>query len=1514
MPSERIQRQINRLLDEAEAAVARLDWDAVRAQADAVLALDPENADARTFLDAAVRAGAGATAFPSDIRPPASEPAAAPPSMPSSFAAGRYVVRAFLGEGAKKRVYLAHDTKLDRDVAFALIKTDGLDADGLVRVRREAQAMGRLGDHPHIVTVYDAGDEGGAPYIVSQYMPGGSVEDILLSVEHRRLTAERAMKIAVQISDGLAHAHAREIIHRDLKSGNVWLDADGNAALGDFGLALALDRSRMTVAGMMVGTVAYMAPEQALGRTPDARSDLYALGTMLYEMVAGRPPFLGDDAVGVISQHINTAPVAPTWHNPAVPRPLEALILRLLAKSPDERPASAQEVAQELRRVLSRSTEMSAIAPQPEAVSDLRGIGWGRFVGRRDEMEQLKAALEQALSGKVTLAFLAGEPGVGKTRLAEEFAVYAGLRGAQALTGRCFEGEQTIPYRPFVDALRQYVRARPDHELRLELGPGAPEIAQMVSEICQRLPDIQPAPSLDAEAERLRLFDSVAAFLRNASASQPVVVFLDDLHWVDKPSLMLLQHLARHTSPARLMVIATYRDVELDRAHPLSEALGALRRLPEFVRIAVRGLPEQDVYDLLTAIEPSEGLAEARHALASALWQETEGNPFFLGEVLAHLVETGKLRHEDGQWSAGVLTVSDLGLPEGVREVIGRRLSRLSDACNRMLIRASALTRGFSWDALRAINPDPAEDDLLDRLDEALAARIIAERKDETPTIYEFTHALIRQTLYEELSGPRRVLLHRRIGDALETLYAGNADAHVGELAYHFYQAAPGGDIEKAIDYCMRAGDRAAALNGHEDAVGHYERALQALDLGTTAHAPHRCELLLKLGDVQFKSGHPGPAMGTFNEAAALTRGGDSSRLFCQAAIGFAESSWNVAGDPALRPATVAMLSEALQALGDGDDDLRVRAMGLRTRAAQARSLSGFADALGTMGMGAYVGGRAAEQVAEAREGVDIARRLGDNGLLAYALGHLRGALWLPDNPQERLRISSEMLSEARLASDLALEFAAIYWQEVDSLDLGDLEGSKRAVAEGERLGGITRQPAHAWFPVIFKAARATIDGRFADAEQLATSALGIGQRSNTAESLLVFGVQLFVLRVFQGRSDELETLWKQQIAASPGNITLRAALAYAYAEMRRVEDARELYGPIARDGFSSIPSDFITLATMWLLARVIYFLDDRDGASALYGLLKPVAALPATVAGFVSVGSLHHPLGQLASVLGRWDDAVSHFETAIEWDERTGHVAVAPLTRQYCAAALLGRAAPGDRERALELIQQALDAGERMGCKPLVEDCLALKLQAQGVTGANIYTSIDAVAHAVERERRALPQQAVAPDGTVTIMFSDIEDSTVLTERLGDQAWQELLRKHNALIREQLRAHDGYEVKTMGDGFMVAFQSAKKGLDCAIAIQRAFDAHNAADGEHVRVRIGLHAGEAIKDGDDFYGKNVVLASRVAGEAVGGEILVSSLVRQLVESSVDAGTFGEPREIELKGLAGTHTLYAVRAP
>src|SRR6266581_1557829 len=324
MPSERIQRQIDALLDEAEQAVRESDWSLVRFRAAQVLAFDPQNADALEFRAAA-----------------------------------------------------------DRDVAFALIKTDGLDEVGRDRIKREAQAMGRLGAQPHIVSVFDLGEEpGGQPYIVTELMGGGDVEGLIENAPEHRPPQERTLEIGTEVCRGLEFAHSHGIVHRDLKPGNVWLTADGVAKIGDFGLAVAVDRSRLTQAGMMVGTVLYMPPEQALGGDVTPRSDLYSLGAMLYEMVCGRPPFVGDESVAIIGQHLNIPPVAPTWHRPDCPVGLEALILRLLEKDPAKRPASAAAVREALGHLLEAGA-MNRAPTEGRGSSPLSvaGEGWGEGEG-----------------------------------------------------------------------------------------------------------------------------------------------------------------------------------------------------------------------------------------------------------------------------------------------------------------------------------------------------------------------------------------------------------------------------------------------------------------------------------------------------------------------------------------------------------------------------------------------------------------------------------------------------------------------------------------------------------------------------------------------------------------------------------------------------------------------------------------------------------------------------------------------------------------------------------------------------------------------------------------------------------------------------------------------------------------------------------------------------------------------------------------------------------------------------
>ncbi|MCH8160602.1 MAG: protein kinase, partial [Chloroflexi bacterium] len=523
-----------------------------------------------------------------DRPPPAARtPTPAPaPALPASFASGRYQVQRFLGEGGMKRVYLAHDGNLNRDVAIALIKSEGLTEEGIARIQREGQTMGQLGDHPNIVTAYDADEEAGQHYFVMEYMAGGDLEALIQSNDGEGLPLEDALRIGDEIAQALEHAHGHGIIHRDLKPGNIWLTEDRTAKLGDFGFVLAADRSRLTQAGMMIGTPYCMPPEQALGAEVTAASDLYSLGCVLYEMVAGRPPFPGDDPTAVISQHINNAPVAPSWHTDQCPPDLEELILKLLAKAPDDRPQSAAEVREALGRV--DPTEKSASHEQGNVLDRLaRGV----FVGREKELDGLRKAFDEAFAGHGSIVMLVGEPGIGKTRAAQELETYARMRGAQVLWGTNHEAAGAPPYQPWVQVGRTYGSTHDVAETGADMEGAGPDLVTIFPELRRLVPNFQePEPSTDPESAQFRLFDAYVRFVRAMSVRTPILIALDDLHWTDKGSLLLLQHLARELSRMRVLIVCTYRDTDLVRTHPLSEALVTLNRESGFQRIALRGL------------------------------------------------------------------------------------------------------------------------------------------------------------------------------------------------------------------------------------------------------------------------------------------------------------------------------------------------------------------------------------------------------------------------------------------------------------------------------------------------------------------------------------------------------------------------------------------------------------------------------------------------------------------------------------------------------------------------------------------------------------------------------------------------------------------------------------------------------------------------------------------------------------------------------------------------------------
>ncbi|MDP9238002.1 MAG: protein kinase [Chloroflexota bacterium] len=1414
------------------------------------------------------------------VQPPSTPPVS--PALPASFGGGRYNVRSFLGEGGRKRVYLAHDTKLDRDVAFAAIKTDGLDADGVTRIRREAQAMGKLGDHPHIVTVFDTGEETGTdgvvePYIVSQYMAGGELTGLIDTAEQRRVPIADAVRIASQIAQGLEHAHAHGIVHRDLKPGNIWLTDAGVVKIGDFGLALSLDRTRMTIAGTMVGTAAYMPPEQAMGGATTAASDLYALGCVVYEMVTGRPPFVGDDVVAVISQHVNTPPVAPTWHTNECPPGLESLITRLLAKDPAQRPATATEVIQALASVDVQSAPAEAAAPSEEATSG--AIYQHTFVGREAELKQLQAAFDGALSGQAALVMVVGEPGIGKTTVTEQLLTYIGMRGGRTLVGHCYEeGSLALPYLPFVEAMRSYALVCERDQLEEELGTGAGEVARIVSEIRDRVAVELPPPG-NPEEERFRLFQAVTAFLRNASAAQALCVVLEDLQDGDKGTMELLVHLARSLSGARLLIVGTYRDVEVDRRHPLSAALADLRRVESFTRIPLRGLSIDEVQRMLSNLAGHDVV----YALAEAIYRQTEGNPLFIQEVARYIAEAGLIKREGGQWVSAVGASLITQIPEGLRDVIGKRLSRLSEECNRVLSIAAVMGRDFSLDVLRDVAGVP-EEQLLSAIEEAMGVSLLQEHSEGREVRYRFTHAYFRQTLYGEMIAPRRLRLHNDVAKALERHYGTRLEEHAAELAEHFAHSSTEEDLRKAVHYGELAGRRAAGVYAHGEAARLLEQALQVQDVLDPNDGAKRFGLLNALADALLSAGEPkrvsdeiAPEMFTIAE-----RLGDSDRAGAACWLGQEALGRQDAG-PVFATPEWAMWTERLYRHAAPDSRFRVNAdLSAAWTHSTFRRLREFWEA--------------------SAAALDMARRVGDPDTLGYAFLTFLSQGAPPELEHDRAAVAAEFATVPRTNMRPVSLATILNGQWSVFLSAGQRANADTARQELDDYARRVGDPYVQTFQLITEAGRLALGGEF-EAE------LDLVQRfTGTAAGAEPLGQAVAAATV----SPLLARLgrFEEALAYRPAwgaFFAFEGVAAYIPAAAGLIDEARRETQRLVTERGTTAEDDWTGTGTLVSLLATSVLTRDMDVLRMLYRRLSGFADLYSPDA----LSTVARQLGLAALLLDDPAAARAHLATALDVAARVGDRPETALIRLAMARTLYEHY-PGERAEAAEHLKFALSEFQAMKMQPALEEAMRLKLNAQGISTitSDIYTSIVAVADSVQHERPDIAAHA-APDGTVTIMFSDIEESTPLAERLGDQAWLELLRKHNALIREQLRAYDGFEVKTIGDAFMVAFRSAKKGLDCAIAIQRAFDGHNAADGEHVKVRIGLHAGEAIKDGDDFYGKNVILASRVAGKAVGGEILVSSLVHQLVESSVGAAMFGEPRDVELKGLSGTHTVYAV---
>ncbi len=917
------------------------------------------------------------------------------------------------------------------------------------------------------------------------------------------------------------------------------------------------------------------------------------------------------------------------------------------------------------------------------------------FVGRDDVMASLTKKLEDARAGKGSLVMLVGEPGIGKTRTAEEFCELARQSGAMVIWGHCYDGEWSAPFSPFMEAIREYASAAPQQELAERLGADAGVLARIVPMLHERLPDIAEPPPIAAEGERYRLLEAAGDFFVRLAALRPLMLMLDDLHWADKGTIAMLRQVARLAPQQRLLLVGAYRDIELDRTHPLSDALQTLRRETNYERVVLKGLEAADVGELLNLVA-EQAVPEQ---FVKAIGEETGGNPFFIREVMLHLVEEKKIVQEDGRWVAAI-AIADMRIPEGVREVIGRRLSRVSEPCGQMLTVTSALTAGFSWEVVSAL-VDLDDAILLDAIDEALAAQLLVERERG---IYDFTHALIRHTLYEELSTPRRSLLHRRIGEALERLYAHDVEPRLAELAHHFYE---GGEANagKAIDYCARAGDRAAASLAYDEAAYQYDRA-QELTAATCPNDPAlRIELMLQLAKARFACGSA--SMDTFLQAAELAKDAQLPELVIRAALrdpdrskgGYRPSATLWGADDARIPL---LLDYALSVLPDAASRLRTCALAFR---------------------GMLAGGDSSgPDLVNAAE--EMARGLDDVPTLLYVLLMQQWVLRAhPLLTERQLRLASEMLDLARETQDQTMIRLALFWRSTCLMAGGDAAAFAEIEAFHETSEGL-RVPQLSWISTVCLATAAILKGDYADGERLAGDALRAGQTispdfwhdigGNALNAPNTFGIQLFQLRRDQGRLGELGPVVRNAIERFPDEPAWCAALAFLLSETGDLSEAEATYSSLAVGSLEETleRTAFLSI-TLALLAELCTSLGDTERAAAFYDLLLPYEGRLIDEGWTVFLGSADRVLGRLQSALLEWKPAEQHFRRALEMHERLCARPWVARTQLDYAEMLRKRGAAEDAVRAGELLRAALATAREIGMAKVASDCESLLAEA---------------------------------------------------------------------------------------------------------------------------------------------------------------------------------------------------------
>lgn len=759
---------------------------------------------------------------------------------------GHYRVDARIGQGGMGEVFRAFDTRLNRPVAVKVMRRGAAAAEHAHRFLREARAASAL-NHPNIVVIHEIGTTGsGDQYIVQEFIDGTTLRALLTGP----MGGEQTVTIGRQIARALAAAHGAGIVHRDIKPDNVMVRADGIVKVLDFGLArlagaavedLATQTQVDTADGILLGTPAYLSPEQASGRAAGIEADVFAFGILLYEMLAGRRPFAGAGTLALLAAVLNEQPLPISHLNPSVPRALDDLVLAMLEKDPRRRP-TIQEVDRQLAALA---------APDGAAAAPASALAGRTTVGRDEERARLRRALLRASQGRSGIVAVTGEPGIGKTSLVDDFVaeILAGQGRTIVARGRCSESlAGADAYLPVLEALDS-----------LRHRSGGPSLGALIKSL---------APSWDAQidtgstetsggetreappaASQERMKRELAALLQEASRPQPVVWVIEDLHWADVSTVDVLSYLAGRFDGMRLLVVVTYRPSDMAMAkHPFQSMRRDLQSRGLLEEVPLGFLSSEDVARYLDGQFPGHAFPAE---FAAAVHARTEGSPLFMADLVRYLRDTGGIVQEAEAW---VLTrpVTDAPreLPESVRGMIARKIEQLGEADRGLLLAASVQGHEFDTATVAEVaGIDPGE--VEDRLEQLERVYVFVRRGDEyefpdrTLTLrYRFVHVLYQNVLHVSLQPTRRAQLSGKTARALSARHGEESAAIAGRLAVLFESAR---DFASAAQYFYLATQRAVALFAFREALSLAERGLDGLrGLPETAER-HQLELGLQM-------------------------------------------------------------------------------------------------------------------------------------------------------------------------------------------------------------------------------------------------------------------------------------------------------------------------------------------------------------------------------------------------------------------------------------------------------------------------------------------------------------------------------------------------------------------------------------------------------------------------------------------------------------------------------------------